>query len=219
MRRQSSRDIRQRFEAKVDKSGDCWIWTAYRNAKGYGWFRVRGHAQLAHRVAYRLYVGEIPDGLCVCHTCDMPACVRPAHLWLGTQGDNGRDMTAKGRRVRGAFSHRARLTEQTVALIRQRWDAGVSLTAIAGEFGLDDGYASRIARGKYWAHTYNGSGEHRPAPRVVRNARAKFTDADVREIRRRYAEGELQVAISRRFGVSQPTISALILRKTWAHVS
>lgn len=86
-----------RFEQHVDKSGECWIWTGPISPSGYG-RASRGTKKLrAHRAAYELYVGPITDGLHVLHKCDNPACVNPAHLFLGTHLDNMRDMEAKGR--------------------------------------------------------------------------------------------------------------------------
>lgn len=78
-------------------SDGCWLWNGLLNRKGYGSFRFRGKQQCAHRVAYKLLVGEIPGGLFVCHSCDTPACVNPKHLWLGTAADNNRDRDIKGR--------------------------------------------------------------------------------------------------------------------------
>ena len=86
-----------RFWDKVDKTGECWIWTASKNKKGYGRFGFGSRAQLAHRVSWLLSNGEIPDGMLACHTCDNPPCVNPSHLWLGTQKDNVVDMSSKGR--------------------------------------------------------------------------------------------------------------------------
>lgn len=88
-----------RFWRHVDKRGDCWLWTGYRNEKGYGHFvPVSGRSPVkAQRFAYQLAKGLIPPGLCVCHRCDTPACVRVEHLFLGTIADNNRDMIAKGR--------------------------------------------------------------------------------------------------------------------------
>lgn len=93
-----------RFWPKVDKDGpeECWNWAAAKMPRGYGVFRFPGHnSGLAHRFAYQQFVGPIPEDLCVCHHCDNPSCVNPAHLFLGTQADNIRDMDEKGRRVRG----------------------------------------------------------------------------------------------------------------------
>ena len=91
------RVVLERFEEKLVKGRreDCWEWMACKNSGGYGYFGFEGKVQLAHRVAYQLYVGEIPDGLCVCHKCDNPGCVRPDHLFLGTRADNTHDCENK----------------------------------------------------------------------------------------------------------------------------
>ena len=78
----------QRFWDKVDRSGDCWIWTAYRNRKGYGQFRIDGIVRRAHRVAYELEVGEIPEGMTIDHLCRNPSCVNPEHLEVVSNFEN-----------------------------------------------------------------------------------------------------------------------------------
>lgn len=88
--------IGERFWAKVQKTATCWLWTATRNPKGYGLFKIAGTCRPAPRVAWELLHGPIPDGFYVCHTCDNPPCVKPAHLFLGTPTDNARDRVAKG---------------------------------------------------------------------------------------------------------------------------
>lgn len=99
-------DLDTRFESKVDRSNadGCWIWTGAPDKDGYGFLMVRpGDGKVsvvkAHRMAYEREYGPIPSGLCVLHRCDNPACVRPSHLFLGTQLDNLADMRAKGRAV------------------------------------------------------------------------------------------------------------------------
>jgi hypothetical protein len=86
-----------RFWSKVQKSDACWIWAASRDDKGYGTFGFDGVVQKAHRVAYQLSVGPIPDGAHILHSCDNPPCVNPAHLRVGTRSDNMRDKVARGR--------------------------------------------------------------------------------------------------------------------------
>lgn len=99
--RMNERDA-QRFWSHVDRSGNCWTWTASRNPDGYGRVYMHGkHGQLAHRIAWELTNGEIPDGLFVCHHCDNPSCVRPDHLFIGTCDDNHKDKARKGRSRNG----------------------------------------------------------------------------------------------------------------------
>lgn len=90
-----------RFMRKVDLStaSGCWLWTGATSPGGYGKFYLAGRAVGAHRAAWMLMRGEIPPGMQVCHHCDVPGCVNPNHLFIGTQKDNMRDMDAKGRRV------------------------------------------------------------------------------------------------------------------------
>ena len=96
-----ARPIEERLVEKLDKSGDCWIYTGGKTSTGYGSIsKYRERKMLpTHRVAYELWVGTIPKGLFVCHKCDVPACCNPEHLWLGTSTDNMRDMVSKGRNI------------------------------------------------------------------------------------------------------------------------
>lgn len=117
-----------RFHAgyRVDEATGCWLWTRGKGSKGYGMFSAPP-IRLAHRFSYFLHNGELPAGMQVCHRCDVPACVNPAHLFLGTAADNQRDCRAKARafknaggRVarRGVFMHRGKF--QAALMVDQR---------------------------------------------------------------------------------------------------
>lgn len=99
------KSVSERFWEKVDKSGECWVWTASTHHQwGYGHFKFRGKVAQAHRVSWEMHNGPIPEGLLVCHRCDNPPCIRPAHLFLGTDADNATDMVAKRRHYRGTHN-------------------------------------------------------------------------------------------------------------------
>jgi len=144
------------FLEHVRVTDTCWFWTGKTwPVTGYG----RLGRQRAHRLAYELFVGPIPNGrgfhgTCVCHTCDVRLCVNPAHLWLGTNGDNLRDMRDKGRLVapRGAAHPRAKLTDDRVREIRKLREAGLSLEALRERFGVTTSVLSGICRRTRWAH-------------------------------------------------------------------
>lgn len=132
----------------------CWLWTGARNACGYGRTAVMGRTVLAHRAAYALVNGPIALGLCVCHACDTPHCVNPAHMWLGTHAENMDDMNKKGRLPSraGERNGRAKLTAESVLAIRAAAAAGETNRAIALRFGAELPRVGRIVRRTTWAH-------------------------------------------------------------------
>lgn len=153
----------ERFWKKVRRSEGCWLWTGTPDRKGYGRFCHDYHIEFAHRVAYQIAYGEIPAGLYVCHHCDVPACVNPAHLFLGTLADNNADMRRKNRgcnppvginsgtwtqaRVKGEKHPRARLTWQAVQEMRAAYKAGQSKETIAARYGMTPDYVRRVVKG------------------------------------------------------------------------
>jgi HNH endonuclease len=143
---------RERFWAKADKSGDCWTWRGGRHVCGYGQFWLGGRLRLAHRVAWELEHGPVPDGLGVLHRCDNRPCVNPAHLFLGTQVDNNADMVAKGRGVAGSTHGMARLTEADVLDIRVVYALGGGQRDIARAYGMAQQHVSSIVNRVKWRH-------------------------------------------------------------------
>jgi len=134
----------------------CWNWTGYINDSGYGEYRLNYKLLRAHRVSYELHYGPIPDGYHVCHHCDNRTCVNPAHLFLGKDIDNVRDMDSKGRRINapqlGEAHGMAKLTVEQVQTIRQLAASGVSYAGLANRFQISDTHVWRIVSRRAWAH-------------------------------------------------------------------
>lgn len=146
-----SRSVEERFQEKYipEPMSGCWLWIASVNACGYGTVRAYQKPMLAHRVAYLLYRGEIPEDTCVLHTCDNPPCVNPEHLFLGTPMDNVTDMERKNRSYHPAGENhgRAKLTADDVRLIRNDLR---SRRIIAKEYGVSGFLISAVKKRKIW---------------------------------------------------------------------
>lgn len=150
------------FWKHVDIKGedDCWEWSGQRRKpKGSGWgnygcFNYKSVEYKAHRVAYEIVNGEIPEGMFVCHKCDNPPCVNPKHLFLGTNEDNMKDMASKGRTgVKLGSNHpNHKLVEKDVPEIRKLLSQGFKISAIAEIYGVSNCPISMIRRGKSWRH-------------------------------------------------------------------
>lgn len=129
----------------------CWIWDGptFNKRMGYGQldYRLNGVRKncRAHRFVYELFHGKIDSSKLVLHTCDIPSCVNPAHLYLGTAKDNSRDIENRGRKPKsGCFSS---LTSEYVSKIRDSIDTGISLSK---QYGVSPATISRIKTNKTW---------------------------------------------------------------------
>lgn len=126
---------------RIPDGGGCWEWIGGKQ-NGYGTIHYDGGNEPAHRAMWRVCVSEIPAGMFVCHHCDNRRCVRPDHLFLGTQADNMRDMAEKGRSTH-------KLSTEDILAIRSM---GGSPSAIAAGFGISGGQVSRIRLRQSWKH-------------------------------------------------------------------
>jgi hypothetical protein len=136
---------------KVNQTATCWLWTGAVNDKGYGWVsrtRALGPTR-AHRFSWEIHRGQIPKGKCVLHKCDVPLCVNPDHLFLGTRKDNTRDMMRKGRCINGERASWSKLTEKEVREILKSKD---SQRTLARRYGVIQQTISSIKRRINWKH-------------------------------------------------------------------
>lgn len=140
-----------RFWAKVNKTSECWEWTAAVGSMGYGKFGVReGLSMDSHRYAWILTAGH-PGTQQVNHRCDNRLCVRPDHLYLGSQQRNVQDEYDRNRRPKGERSHLAKLTEVQVGEIRTEYQRGLG-RILAARYGVNPQTIYDIVNRKSWAH-------------------------------------------------------------------
>lgn len=136
------------FLRKIRPAGvtakDCILWAGSTYTKGYGQYQNG----LAHRAAYEMFIGPIPPDKLVCHRCDVPLCVNPDHLFLGSHQENSLDARDKGRAFTGEKNGRCKLSDADVACLRQDYQEGWTQMRIAKEYNISQTQVSRLTRGE-----------------------------------------------------------------------
>jgi hypothetical protein len=136
----------------ADPNSGCWLWIGSIDGRGYGRIIMGGRHLIAHRHVLKLAGVSVPDGSVVCHKCDARLCVRPDHLFVGTQADNMRDMHAKGRAAVGERMPTASLTDAQVRGIRFLATLGRKQNTMARQYGVSTMVISRVVRRESWKH-------------------------------------------------------------------
>lgn len=143
---------KEKLLAKRNITGNgCWEWLGYRDTSGYGWIGINYRIESTHRIAYKIWAGEIPKGLYVLHKCDNPPCFNPEHLFLGSNRDNRVDAVKKNRHAKGEKIVFSKLTATQVLEARAMLGR-LSQREIADHFLVDQSNISRIARRITWKH-------------------------------------------------------------------
>lgn len=201
--------VLERFLAKVERRGpdECWPWLAAKSPTGYGVFGWDERA--AHRAAYRLLVGPIPDGLIIRHTCDNPSCVNPAHLLTGTTADNARDAMERHRNIRGDTHPNRKLSEAKVAEILKSDEPSAVLAA---RYGVSETVIQLVRRGRTWADVPRTGPGRRVGNAGSAHYAAKANYEMAEAVR---ASNEPNTVLAKRYGVSRTTIYR-IRRGLWS---
>lgn len=148
------RPVMDRFFGKVRKTKTCWFWTGAKRGGGYGIIIQDGKRRCATHVSLELHGRKVPEGMYVLHACDIPACVNPDHLWLGTLSDNTRDCEAKGRANHpvGEKNGRARLNASQVEVIKQMYKEGRPMNNLWKLYRVTRQAIRNVVHGKSWKH-------------------------------------------------------------------
>ena len=149
---------RKRLKKKILIKNECWEWQGQLNNHGYA-FASWGQAEekkktVLHRVAYAIWIEEVPRGLCVLHKCDNPKCINPEHLYLGTKKDNTRDIKNRNRfnPARGEKCGMSKLKSEEILEIRDLREKGMTLNQISHKFDVTYENIHAICKRRTWRH-------------------------------------------------------------------
>jgi transposase len=222
--------LTERFWAHVDRCPHedlclfcCWPWMGKRRREGYGIISIDGKERLAHRQSWALHHGVSypPSRLIIRHLCHWPPCCNPAHLASGTVKDNTQDRIRAGRTHEGEKHPNAKLTDEQARTIYALCLEGISPDVIAAQFGVSRATIFHISRHHTWTHVLEKGAmpiPRREIPRGEQHRLAKFSEAQIKEIRLFSAQGWSFTALGMHYQVSDETIRSIVHRKTWKHV-
>lgn len=160
LQRKESRVIKDTTKERLLKStkkasNGCWIWSGAKQPTGYGllWVSPLKKYEKTHRLSYKFFNGDIPDGKCVCHRCDNPSCINPEHLFIGSHAENAADKIAKGRQKIGSQHGRAVLIESQILEIRKSYSGKYGqLSELARQYNITPQSILAIVTRKNWRH-------------------------------------------------------------------
>lgn len=226
-------ELIERFESRVDRSGDCHVWTGTRlNKFGHGCISVGGHNAPAHRVAWVIATGRaVPAKHVIRHTCDVPACVNPDHLVLGTFADNMNDAIDRDRVPVGEAHYRSKLTDDMVREIRARFAAGdASAMEMANEYPVSASAITQMLAGKTWKHITGGVPvlptkrsvrPHDPASfkRGNEHPRSRYNAEQVSAFKSLVRGGMSVSEAGRQTHIAESSARQIAAGRSWAHVA
>lgn len=209
------KDFFQVHGEKIERhESDCWVWIAAKTGFGHGAVSTGVRNTMAHRSAYEARHGEgTARGRMVLHSCHNPACVNPNHLSLGDHDENMRQMREAGRSVVGEKQPAAKLNDEKVMAIRRRVGAGETLCALAKEYAVTHQVVKKAAVGQTWSHL---PGAVKPRNiRMAKGAATVLSKESAAAIRAAVRSGSRRADLAQSYGVSLPTINAIMTGRIW----
>lgn len=213
----------EKFMRLVEETNSCWIWKAS-PASRYGKYMIEKRYISAHRISWLFFVGTIPKGKYLCHTCDNMKCVNPAHLFLGSPRDNTQDMIRKGRNRKGESHGNSKLCDKDIFEIAYMYNEGYTKKHIAKKFKVSDVTIDNIIQRRIWTHIdiliKHGNNKFKLLSQIKGSKQhcAKLMENDVLEIRRLHEAGHTIKAISVLYQVTDGAISHIVHRRNWKHI-